>query len=142
MVEIRGISGVPTSLTILNSTFENNVGVLLSNPVGTVAGAVSARAANLLVENSSFINNSGEQNGGAIVVTDSCCDSNFSLTVSNSVFTGNSAGHSGGAIHSARVPVQISNSLIADNSAVGNGGGIEVLVAAFDGFNSLSLIHI
>ena len=138
VVEIRGISGVPTSLTILNSTFENNVGVALSNPVGTVVGAITARGANLLVENSSFINNSSEQNGGAIVVTDvvSDSDSNFSLTVSNSVFTGNSAGRSGGAIHSARVPVQISNSLIADNSAVGNGGGIEVLVAAFDVFNS------
>ena len=138
VVEIRGISGVPTSLNILNSTFENNVGVFSLSTPGTVAGAITARSANLLVENSSFINNSSEQNGGAIVVTDvvSDSDSNFSLTVSNSVFTGNSAGRSGGAIHSVSVPVQISNSLIADNSAVGNGGGIEVLVAAFDVFNS------
>ncbi len=138
VVEIRGISGVPTSLNILNSTFENNVGVFSLSTPGTVAGAITARSANLLVENSSFINNSSEQNGGAIVVTDVVADSdsNFSLTVSNSVFTGNSAGRSGGAIHSVSVPVQISNSLIADNSAVGNGGGIEVLVAAFDVFNS------
>ena len=102
VVEIRGISGVPTSLNILNSTFENNVGVFSLSTPGTVAGAITARSANLLVENSSFINNSGEQNGGAIVVTDVIADSdsNFSLTVSNSVFTGNSAGRSGGAIHS------------------------------------------
>ena len=142
VVEIRGISGVPTSLTILNSTFENNVGVALSNPVGTVVGAITARGANLLVENSSFINNSGEQNGGAITITDADSDNNFSLTVSNSVFTGNLAGASGGpgasggAIHSFFVPVQISNSLIADNSAGADGGGIAVFGASLDVFNS------
>ena len=73
------------------------------------------------ISNSSFLNNSADDNGGAIDID------RGTLTINNTVFNGNAAGDNGGAIstHSDSVTITITDSEFTNNSAVDDGGAIE-----------------
>jgi len=71
----------------------------------------------LTVRNSSFIGNTAETSGGAILIDGGVTD------VSESAFHGNTAAATGGAIATLRGRAAISNSTISGSTAV-NGGGI------------------
>ena len=79
-------SGV--SITVSNSTFENNSGQ---------TGAIQNTSGSLTVSGSTFTGNAGILSGGAIGVVNSA---GFANTITNSTFYANSSAHQGGAIRS------------------------------------------
>jgi hypothetical protein len=119
-------SGVTnSSLTVNNCTFSNNVANGIPGFIGD-GGAIDA--ANLAVNDSTFINNSAAvgsgQEGGAIFAK--------VATINNSTFVGNMAPVQGGAIFMPLgLDLKVNNSTFVGNSAATDGGiGIERVAPA------------
>ena len=108
LISLFSTALLPNTLTIQNSTFDNNI--------SERASIISAGNSTTVIDNSSITNNSG--------VSGTLFASGISLEVTNSVFAENENGSAGGAIFLTRVDALISNSLIVDNVAEFNGGGI------------------
>ncbi|MCB0109326.1 MAG: hypothetical protein KDE53_25560, partial [Caldilineaceae bacterium] len=105
-------------ITIQNSTFESN----LSNPAGSVGGAIALLTGSLTVENSTFVNNIGYGGGGAIYAA-----AGTTTTIDNSVLRGNrtsptdgESNYVGGAIYNNGV-LSISESTLSENQATDAG---------------------
>jgi predicted outer membrane repeat protein len=134
-------------LTVQNSTLSDN------SAIEDQGGGIYNVFATLIVQNSTFYNNSAFAGGGifnvggAVTVQNSIFSGNntkstfpnFShggvgggivnigmLTVQNSIFADNSAGTLGGGIYSAGTKLTVQNSIFADNSAGTLGGGIYI----------------
>jgi hypothetical protein len=85
---------------------------------GSLGGAISSLAGQLLLDRVYIYDNTAEQGGGVF--------SGGGLTISNSTISGNTATGAGGGIVSGNNGCTIVNSTISGNSAVGNAGGILV----------------
>ncbi|MBQ4194803.1 MAG: fibronectin type III domain-containing protein, partial [Thermoguttaceae bacterium] len=99
-----------STLTISNSTFQNNV--------GTYGGALYADSSTLTISNASFQNNTVEGEGGGAAIN----AYRSTLTLLNSNFQNNTA-YYGGAIYSSYSTLSISNANFQNNTASGLGGG-------------------
>ncbi|MFZ0545010.1 MAG: choice-of-anchor Q domain-containing protein [Candidatus Promineifilaceae bacterium] len=102
-------------LTITNSIFNGN-SVAPSIGLGNGGAIWSVTNGRLTIQNSSFISNSSNYYGGAIL------SSSFRLTITNSSFAGNSAGTGGAVV--AYKKTYITGSTFKGNSAEFDGGGI------------------
>jgi len=127
-----------SSLTVENSTFTNNDSLVaaynIPDYVTGYGGAIYVDGASphggtggeLIVRNSSFINNKARDQGGAIL---SFVYNGDSTTIEGSTFTGNRAGSAqqvgiGGALRHGNGPLTIRDSTFADNTVYGDGGAI------------------
>ncbi|MBR0226341.1 MAG: hypothetical protein IJL92_09810, partial [Thermoguttaceae bacterium] len=99
-----------STLTISNSTFQNNV--------GTYGGAVYADSSTLTISNARFQNNTVAAEGGGAAIN----AYRSTLVVSNASFQNNTA-YYGGAIYSSYSTLSISNANFQNNTASGLGGG-------------------
>jgi len=135
--------------TILNSTLESNV----SNPAGSVGGAVAVLAGRLVIEGSTLTQNVGYGGGGALYMTAGVTvdiytshftnnrtapgngESNFLggaiynsggvLTVEDSTFAGNEATDAGAIFSGGEgSSFTLRRSTVSGNTAAGGGGGL------------------
>ena len=131
-------TGIPSSLTVRSSNFTNNLGANLTTfGRPCCAGAIEVPDANgssLDIFDSSFSNNIGNGNGGALnwFVLRFSDQASPPVRIANSTFTMNSVqdGNSGGAVYvEGPDAVSIESSTFTMNSApVGNGSGGAVFV--------------
>ena len=99
-----------SNIAIANSRFEGNAG-----DQGSIA-AYSGPNYHLNVVDTTFVNNSSTQNGGAI-------NANVSVDLDRVLFTGNSANNGyGGAIQMYEIAFSIRNTTFSGNSAAFGGG--------------------
>lgn len=108
LVQTAGVS-----LTVINLTMQNAL-----NNIGSAIGFTSG--GNLTITNSTFLNNVGAVNGGAVFVS-----SAVDVTVTNSTFT-NNQGRGGGALAvgvGATGDFLVQNSTFTNNSVTANQGG-------------------
>lgn len=126
-------SGRPSTLNIKNSYFNGNkvIGPSPDDPAG--GGAVSAEglswayidptdlsilnALTVVIDQTSFVNNSSAFFGGALIVT-------ADAEIKNSYFQSNKATMYGGGMFTASDRTIIRNSLFIDNKADQDGGGV------------------
>jgi len=135
-------------VTIIDSTFKDNVVVALSQGNGrrVGGGAVSASNHDLTITGSTFegntVSSSGPQvAGGAVLIHGEAIEGDLPLkqaSISASTFTANAASgiSSGGAIDIVRVPTSVTDSTFSDNTA-SRGGAISVSGAPLDIAGSL-----
>lgn len=134
------IGVINTSLTVLNSTFTQNV----STPTGFGGGAIffhtpfdNGSPYFLKVDHSKFVNNVASAfGGGGINIFGVIPNSGTGANISNSEFTENTGGV-GGAIYISSIPTQISGSFFSENKAELEGGAIFVSNFGNAVFNSL-----
>ena len=113
--------GIPTSLTITNSTLDSN------ETDGMGAGIQSGIAVTLLIEDSTISNNIAAGDAGAIGSSAFGNLAGATTTIRNSMLTGNFAGDDAGAIEGAGgITMIIEDSTIDDNYAYDRGGGIYI----------------
>lgn len=120
---------INTNLTVLNSTFNQNITTL----TGFGGGAIffhtpfnNGTPYFLNVGNSTFTNNMGAAfGGGGVNVFGILPNPGTRANISNSVFADNSGGV-GGAIYQDSIPTQISGSIFSNNKAQLEGGAIFV----------------
>ena len=98
---IAGVS--PKEVNIADSLFENNV--------ATQGGAVKFNGGIVGVNNCSFVNNTAEDGGGAIVV-----NWNGELDVANSTFVNNSAKNYAAAIYNVTKSLSLENNTFINNT--------------------------
>jgi predicted outer membrane repeat protein len=142
-----GSSGSMVTMNRVDIRFNNGTGMGLGNPLhadidsctfeGNSGGGIrSGFGATVTITNSSFINNTALESGGAITWADADVDNCLFVgntapsaggaiagwgSVTNSTFTGNSAGKWGGAMN---LDGSVSNCVFRNNSATLHGGAI------------------
>jgi len=137
-----GAARVQGIANITNCVFDSN-----TQGAGTYGGGAICiyNTANVLIENSSFVNNNG-QRGGAIMANGTAA---FTLKVSNTTFANNTATGStnarGGAVYlqgptATEVNSTFINCTFTGNSAINNGGGICAFASSGKKIN-ISLIN-
>jgi cysteine-rich repeat protein/predicted outer membrane repeat protein len=132
-----GVVRATGPLTIRRCSFVGNTAA------GTVGGAINVfRAvspATVVIDSSSFVDNSAMSDGGAIYYNDTVDGSRMSIV--NSTFVGNRSMQSGGAIFCKNAIVELSNSTVSGNTAnvgvdpFGDGGGLAADAATCNGVN-------
>lgn len=98
-----------TNFNIVNSTFDSNKADLAG---GAIKIADADQVGDILIENSSFVNNDGGRYGGGAIISPT-------TNVKNSNFTNNSAFNYGGAISSQKLDVE--NCKFENNNAKHSG---------------------
>lgn len=106
------------SLTIRNCNFDRNQAN--AHPTSSSGGAVASFGSKLVIESSTFNNNSANNSGGAIYL------GTFNVSILESIFTNNTAIANGGAIYTnAQNVLAIKRVTVSGNQATsGDGGGI------------------
>ena len=108
-----GIYSAGSNVTVTDSDFENNK-TIQSHGGGIYFGSIDSRHT-LDIYNSTFTNNSSEEDGGAVKIAGGV------VTIEKSTFVGNAADE-GGAIESSNATLTIVNSTMARNTAREGGG--------------------
>jgi hypothetical protein len=119
------------SLTIIDSTFSNNVTV---SPLGggAIVSVVGTSSPTLTIIHSTFSDNSAVQYGGAIEIRGS------SLNVTDSTFSGNNTSIYGGAIDVASGTATISNSTFSGNYLAAGAGGFGGAISLQEGTTTIT----
>ena len=119
-IRSRRIGEDTTTLTVVNTIFQNNV----STGAGTSGGAILNEGGTLIVSGSNFLDNAATTDsppfnpqGGAIANI-----GDTAIAQAQAFFTSNTASNTGGAIFNSGT-MTLSNSIVRDNSA-SSGGGI------------------
>ena len=106
------------SLTVNNSTFASNIARRPLNPTTAGGGIVVAGPmTKAQITNSTFLENSTTNQGGAI------CNSSTTLKVTNSTLYGNNASLGGGIVNTGEGILELTNCTLYGNDAT-DGGGI------------------
>ena len=136
------------NITLKNIIFKNGHSHKnYDNPLNNNGGAIKINHNNnITIENCEFINNTSEENGGAIhnaegseiIITESTLTENTAdmggaihnaegseIIITESTLTENTAKYSGGAIENARGELIITESTLTENTAKFAGGAIE-----------------
>jgi hypothetical protein len=100
-----GIWNKNGNITVINSTFDNNVAA------NSGSGGAIRNEAQTFIENSTFINNSAEWGGG-------CISNEGALTIKNSTFSGGTSGDVNGSaiINGTLGTVYLSNTILANKT--------------------------
>ncbi|WP_187781891.1 choice-of-anchor Q domain-containing protein [Gimesia chilikensis] len=114
-----GIKNTDASLTVTNSSFQNNSGFAAGG------GGIDHSTGQLLIQSSTFTGNSTNADGGGVsIYSEAIVDVEESHLIADTLFTENTANKNGGAISSLNGILTIQNSHITGNSASVNGGGV------------------